>query len=64
MNAPVTDFVGIRQRRPPDRSAKAHMPELRRLRRKAGLDIAQAFTIRQLGERHCPVLLGTRKCLH
>src|ERR1700677_4277688 len=64
IHAPVTDCVGIRQRRAPNRSAKAHMPELRGLRRQAGLDIAQAFTVCQLSERHGPVLLGARECLH
>src|SRR5271170_4620265 len=40
------------------------MPELRRLSRQARLNISQAFAICQLSERHGPVLLGARKCLH
>ena len=64
INAPIAGLVRIRQRRPPDRSAKAHVLELRRLGRQARLDVTQAFPVGQLGECHGPVLLGARKCLH
>ena len=64
VNAPVTDLVGIRQRRSPDRSPKAQVPEFCGLSRQAHLDIAQAFAVCQLRKCHGPVLLGARKCLH
>ena len=64
VDAPIAGFVGIGQRRSPDRLAKAHVVELRGLRRQAGLDVAQALSIGQLGERHRPVLLGTAQRSH
>jgi len=58
MDAPVACLVGVRQRRAPHGLAKAHVVELGGLRREAGLDVAQALAIGELGERHRPVLLG------
>ena len=58
MDTPVAPFVGIGQRRAPDRLAEAHVIEFRCVDREAGLDVAQAFPVGQLGEGHGPVLLG------
>ena len=58
---PVAPFVGIGQRRAPDRLAEAHVIEFRCVDREAGLDVAQAFPVGQLGEGHGPVLLGAGK---
>src|ERR1039458_6606858 len=38
--------------RPPNRSAKAHVQKLQWLRQQACLNVAQAFPVRKLGERH------------
>jgi len=64
VNAPVARLVGIGQRRSPDRLAKAHVVELRGLRRQADFDIAQALSVSQLRERHRSVLLGTAQRSH
>ena len=61
MDTPVAPFVGIGQRRAPDRLAEAHVIEFRCVDREAGLDVAQAFPVGQLGEGHGPVLLGAGK---
>ncbi len=61
MDTPVAPFVGIGQRRAPDRPAEAHVIEVRRLDREAGLNVAQALPVGQLGEGHGPVLLGAGK---
>ena len=45
----------------PDRLAEAHVIEFRCVDREAGLDVAQAFPVGQLGEGHGPVLLGAGK---
>ena len=58
IDAPVTPFVGIGQGRAPDRLAEPHVIELRRVDRKAGLNVAQALAQGQLGDGHGPVLLG------
>ena len=52
MDTPVAPFVGIGQRRAPDRLAEAHVIEFRCVDREAGLDVAQAFPVGQLGEGH------------
>ena len=62
VDPPVAPLVGIGQRRAVHRIAKAHVIELRRLRRQAGLDIAQTFPVGQLGERHGPIMLGAGQC--
>ena len=49
MDTPVAPFVGIGQRRAPDRLAEAHVIEFRCVDREAGLDVAQAFPVGQLG---------------
>ena len=61
MDTPVAPFVGIGQRRAPDRLAEAHVIEFRCVDREAGLDVAQAFPVGQLGEGHGPLLLGAGK---
>ena len=61
MDTPVAPFVGIGQRRAPDRLAEAHVIEFRCVDREAGLSVAQAFPVGQLGEGHGPVLLGAGK---
>ena len=61
MDTPVAPFVGIGQRRAPDRLVEAHVIEFRCVDREAGLDVAQAFPVGQLGEGHGPVLLGAGK---
>ena len=62
VDPPVAPLVGIGQRRAAHRIAKAHGIEFRRLRRQAGLDIAQTFPVGQLGERHGPIMLGAGQC--
>src|SRR5208283_3533234 len=64
VDAPVARFVGVRQRRAPDRFAQTHVVELRRLDGQAGLDIAQALPVGQLGKRHGPILLGAGENPH
>jgi len=64
VNAPVARFVGIGQRRAPHRIAEAHGIEFRDLYRQAGLDVAQALPIGQLGEGHGPIMLGARQRPH
>jgi len=64
MDAPVTPFVGIGQRRAPHRLAEAHMVELRRLHRQTRLDVTQALPPGQLRERHRAILLGAGKHSH
>jgi hypothetical protein len=64
VNAPVARLVGTGQRRSPNRLAKAHVVELRGLRRQADFDIAQALSVGQLRERQRSVLLGTAQCSH
>lgn len=64
VDTPVSRLVGIGQSRAPDRLTKAHVIEFRRLRRQAGLNVAQAFTVGQLGEGHRPVLLRAGQRSH
>jgi hypothetical protein len=64
VNPPISRFVGIGQRRAPDRFAEAHVIQSRRLDAQARLDIPQTLPVGQLRERHGPVLLGARKCPH
>ena len=64
VDTPVSRLVGIGQRRAPDRLTKAHVIEFRRLRGQAGLNVAQAFTVGQLGEGHRTVLLRAGQRSH
>lgn len=64
VDAPVAHLVRVGQRRAPDRIAKAHVVELRGLRREARLNVAQALAIGQLGERHGAILLGAGQRAH
>ncbi|MCY1549674.1 hypothetical protein D9M68_858550 [compost metagenome] len=59
MDAPVARLVGIGQRRAPNRLAKPHVITLGFLGRQANLNVTQAFSEGQLGERHRPELLRT-----
>src|SRR5271166_3076217 len=43
---------------------QTHVVELRRLNGQAGLDIAQALPVGQLGKRHGPILLGAGENPH
>jgi hypothetical protein len=61
VDVPIARFVCVGQRRALNRHAKAHVVELRGLGRQAGFDIAQDFSIGQLGECHRPVLLGAEQ---
>ena len=64
VDAPVSAFVSIRERRSPDRSAEAHVPELARLSRETGLNIPQTLAISQLSERHGAILFSAGEGLH
>jgi hypothetical protein len=64
VDTPVSRLVGIGQSRAPDRLTKAHVTEFRRLRRQAGLNVVQAFTLGQLGEGHRRVLLRAGQRSH
>ena len=61
MNTPVAPFVGIGQRRAPERLAEAHVIEFRCVDREAGLDVAQAFPVGQLGRRPWTGIARRRK---
>ena len=61
VDSPVSSFVGVGQRRAPDRGANAHVVELGRLRRKTGFDVSQTFSISQLSEGKDAKVLGTRQ---
>jgi hypothetical protein len=62
--SPVARFVGVGQRRTPDRFAETHVIEFRSLHRQTGLDIAQTFPIGQLSKSHGSILLGAGECSH
>src|SRR3974390_3411677 len=64
VNSPVSVLIGVRQRRAAHRVAKTHVIKLRRLRIETDFDVAKAFAIGQLRERHCAILLRTRKHAH
>ena len=61
VDAPVAGLVGIGQGRTRNRSADAHVVELRCLSRQARFYVAQTLPIGQLGERHDTKLLRTAK---
>ena len=54
VDAPVPALVGVREGGAPHRRADAHVVQLGRLRRQAGLDVAQALPAGQLRERRQP----------
>lgn len=64
LDVPVAPFVGIGQRRTPDRRAKAHAVQLRLIRQQTGFDVAQTLAVSQLGERHGAELLGAGQAAH
>ena len=55
---PVPDAVGVGKRVSRHAAADAHVIELARLGTQAGLDVAQARPVGQLGKRHAPVLIA------
>jgi len=57
-NMPVASFVGICQRRAPDRGAKAHAVQLRLVGQQAGFDVAQTLSLSQLRKRHGAKMFG------
>jgi hypothetical protein len=61
VDAPVPGFVGIGQRAARHRRANPHMEQLRMKPPKAGLDVAKAFPIGQLGEQHAKQLIPAGK---
>lgn len=61
IDTPVALSVGVCQCVAGDAATNAHMIELVRLRPQARFDIAQAFSVGQLGERHDQELIEARK---
>src|SRR6202043_4013076 len=59
---PITALVGISQSRLRDRLAPSHAAPFLRLRSKTGFDIAQAFAIGNLRERHNAKMFRATKC--
>ena len=55
---------GVRQGGAPGGRADARVVELGRLRRQAGLDVAEAFPVGQLGERQDAKVLSARERPH
>jgi hypothetical protein len=58
-NAPISFLIGGSQRVSSDASAKPHVIELGRRGAQTGFNVAQAFAISQLGERHAQKLIQT-----
>jgi hypothetical protein len=63
VNAPVAFLVGVSQGGARDTPADAHVIELGVLGAQAGLDVAQALAVAELGEGHAEVLIETGKAL-
>ena len=61
VHAPVPALVGAGQGGAPHGRADAHVARLGRLRREAGLDVAQALPVRQLGKGQHPEVLGAEE---
>ena len=57
INLPVARLVGVGQCRACDLAAESHVVELGAERTQAGFDVAQAFAVGQLGERHAEELI-------
>ncbi len=57
VDAPVPRLVGVGRGVARDRSANAHVVELAVLGAQAGLDVAKALPVGQLGERHAAELV-------
>ena len=63
VDAPVALVVGVGQGVSGDTPANAHVIELGALRPQAGLDVAQALAVGQLGEGHAEILIEAGKAL-
>ena len=61
LDAPVSPFVGIGKRAARHPALDTHVVELVGLRSQARFDIAQAFAVGQLGERHAQILIEARE---
>lgn len=61
IDPPVSAFVGIGQHGTFHRQANTSVVQLGRLRRQTGLDVAQAFAIRQLCKGHDTKVFGARQ---
>ena len=61
INLPVARLVGVGQCRACDLAAESHVVELGAERTQAGFDIAEAFAVGQLGERHAEELIPTEE---
>ena len=59
MDPPVASLVGVGEGRARDTPARAHVVELALLGAQAGLNVAQAFTIGELGEGHAEIPVET-----
>jgi hypothetical protein len=61
IDPPIPFLVRIGQRTSRNRAAEAQIVEPLRHRCETGLDVPQAFAVRQLSERHCQILIATRE---
>ena len=61
---PVASFVGIGQRRSPDRRTKAHAVKLRLVGQQTGFDVAQTLAVGQLRKGHGAELFWTAQAAH
>jgi hypothetical protein len=64
MDAPVALLVGVGQGAARHIAPDTHVVELGVLGAQAGLDVAQALAVAELGEGHAQVLIETGKALH
>jgi hypothetical protein len=64
VDAPVSLFVRIRQRRTGYRTPDAHVIELAALGSQAGFDISEALPVRDLSECHAEELIEASECFH
>ena len=60
-DAPVVSLVGDRQSRPRDFAAETHVVEFAAHRAETRLNITEAFTVGELGESHCKILIPARE---
>ena len=63
VDAPIANFVRIRQRAARDQAANAHVIQLLAMRPQARFDVAQTFPISQLRKRQAKKLLEAREAL-
>ena len=61
IDSPISDLVGMSQSIARDVSAEAHVIEFPLSRTETGLDVSEAFPIRQLSEGHAEKLVPARK---